>query len=1129
MTQLHIATLNIQRIVSCERILQVIDFVRHKNFDIVALQEVCFARLPTSVRDYKLHSNLSPAGSGTALLCKSSLNLTVLTAAASGRIMICRIGSLAILNVYAPSGNSHARERKLFFRNTLVPYLSGLGRAVMLGDFNAVTRVADRNENGAPVGKPDADLKSVVASFELTDVWLELRTTACGHTRRGPNSSARLDHIYIAKEALSAVSKVTCQTVSFSDHSCLDCVLSVPDLPPVQPSTRNKNWKLNRAVLSENEYVEKINCFLKSARRHPLYRTDVCLWWDNIIKPGIKRVSIHYCRQRTRWMRATNAFYESCLADLAGSPNNDSSNREVYDAIQGAAHQQRSRLHEGMLIRARLPSSVPGEQLSIYHVTRERRMQRAATISSLNTSDGESVTEDTALCNIIETHYTNLLGQTISTEREQEDFFLSQVQRSPFSNAESDNLLAPFTTLELQSALNAARNGKSPGADGIPLEFYKVFWNEIASDLVTIFNEIVRRGSLTDSQKQALIRLIPKNSDPKVIEDYRPIALLCVDYKLLASLFKRRLDSTLDKVISQHQRGGISGRRTEDILLAVRNLLLLLQEKESGGLLVALDFNKAFDRVNRSTLWKTMVAMGYPPVLTDRLEALYIGTTSVISYGVGRQTAPISCVSSIRQGCPLSVTLFILYMDPLLRALDSGINGIRGVPRPVKLCGLVDDITVFAGTVEDLYAIGHIVRRFCDWTGAQLNSSKTKQLILGSWRTWLDRVPNEDPFECSEAERRGKMLKVTWATIACEVRLLGLTFTHDHDSLAAVNWTKLLNKMTAALAASKTRTLTLHQRARFVNQHVLSLGAHAAKILSCPKSITKKLTSRVLAFIWEGTNLRVAQEAIYRPEKAGGLGLLCPAEFFKALYLKSNLAPLLLDIGIPFTRDCMRYWLGFSLRTILPKLYERSRPNKFLEQHNDIQNLASNVRDLHQKGTTVTPEILRKGRHLYATLVCPTLRPGNVEIAHPLLDWNAAWKHVHRLPMPLRDFMFRVNHNVLHTRERTHRIGKTASPACGACGEIETLEHVFWWCPARRVHIRNIMPSLERLGVATLPRLQLTHLALPNGMTTHAARILSETYQATWSARLQDSALQNGTGGSINEIEDPSIPHHSKH
>ena len=1103
MTQLNIATLNVQRIVTSERVLQVIDFVRYKDLDIVALQEVCFASIPNCVRDYKLLLNPYPVCGGTAFLCKASLDLKVLSAETSGRIMVGRIGSVSIANIYAPSGNTYARDRKLFFRSELVPYLNGLNRLVMLGDFNAVTRVEDRIDHGIHSGKPDSDLKRVITSFDLTDIWLKVCGTDNGYTRRGPTSLARLDHIYVTSDLVPAVSSVMCQNVSFSDHSCLVCVVQTSE-PKAQTTTKvNKTWKLNREVLTEEEYIDKIKCFFKSARRLPLYQSDKCLWWDSIVKTGIKRVTIHYCRRRTQWMHETSAFYESCLTELAGGPKRDGDTLQTLKEIRSAAQKQRTRLHEGLLVRARTPVAMPGEQPSTYHVLRERNIQQATSITSLNCSDGSRTDEAAEIRSIIEEHYTKLLGQAISTDTAQEDLFLATVRHPPLPHRETDLLLAPFTVTELQSALNVAKKGKSPGIDGIPIEFYSAFWDEIANDLVTIFNEIVRRGSLTGSQKQALIRLIPKVPHPQMIEDYRPIALLCTDYKLLASLFKRRLDATLEKVVSKHQRGGIPGRKTEDILLTIRNLVLLLQEKESSGMLVTLDFTKAFDRVNRNTLWQTMVAMGYPHELTTRLESLYVGTTSVISYGVGRQTAPIPCLSSIRQGCPLSVTLFIIYIDPLLCAISNGIEGIRGVPRPVKLAGLVDDVTAFATTAEDLNTIGDVAKRFCQWTGAQLNNQKTKVLVLG-------------PRQPDACLRRENAPQVSWATDAAEVRLLGINFNADYEELSTLNWTTILNRMTCALAASNTRNLSLHQRVRFINQHILSLGAHAAKILRCPKEIMGKITSRILAFIWEGTNLRVAQEAIYRAEKSGGLGLLCPSQFFKTLYVKANLAPLLLESGLPFTQDTMRYWLGFPLRAILPRLFERSRPHKVFECHADMLYLIETVRNLHQDGTAVTPDLLQKGRTLYTIIVGPTLRPGNNEIKHPLLDWATAWEHVRRLPLKLRDFMFRVNHNALHTKERIHRIGKAMSSACSLCGAVETLEHIFWKCPARNDHWERLLPRLQELGVASLPHLQLTHLALPSGINTEAPILLSESYLAIWKARMREHPAE-----AANPVQNP--------
>ena len=81
------------------------------------------------------------------------------------------------------------------------------------------------------------------------------------------------------------------------------------------------------------------------------------------------------------------------------------------------------------------------------------------------------------------------------------------------------------------------KNGKTPGTDGFTVEFYKFLGGDIGQILLESLNEALRKKELSITQKQGIIMLIPKNNKPRVlIQNWRPITLLNVDYKLLSGL-----------------------------------------------------------------------------------------------------------------------------------------------------------------------------------------------------------------------------------------------------------------------------------------------------------------------------------------------------------------------------------------------------------------------------------------------------------------------------------------------------------------------------------------------------------------------------------------------------------------
>ena len=87
---------------------------------------------------------------------------------------------------------------------------------------------------------------------------------------------------------------------------------------------------------------------------------------------------------------------------------------------------------------------------------------------------------------------------------------------------------------------------KTPGVDGLPVEFYLENWTLISDDLVILYNTILNNGWLGDSQRKGIIILIPKTDGEILrITDFRPISLLCVDYKILAKIIAERMKVVL--------------------------------------------------------------------------------------------------------------------------------------------------------------------------------------------------------------------------------------------------------------------------------------------------------------------------------------------------------------------------------------------------------------------------------------------------------------------------------------------------------------------------------------------------------------------------------------------------------
>ena len=113
-------------------------------------------------------------------------------------------------------------------------------------------------------------------------------------------------------------------------------------------------------------------------------------------------------------------------------------------------------------------------------------------------------------------------------------------------------LTQPFTCQDLEKSIKQMANGKSAGLDGLPAEFYKQFFDLIADDLLLVFTEHLHSGRMSASQCTGLITLLYKK-DRSDLKNWRPIALLNCNHKILSKMISLRLANVLEDITEPDQ------------------------------------------------------------------------------------------------------------------------------------------------------------------------------------------------------------------------------------------------------------------------------------------------------------------------------------------------------------------------------------------------------------------------------------------------------------------------------------------------------------------------------------------------------------------------------------------------
>ena len=106
---------------------------------------------------------------------------------------------------------------------------------------------------------------------------------------------------------------------------------------------------------------------------------------------------------------------------------------------------------------------------------------------------------------------------------------------------------------ELQTVITSLNPNRAPRADGFNGAFYHSTWTIIATDLLAAVNNFLRYGKLLAQANHTLLCLIPKKTIPATLDDYRPIALCNVLYRIISKLLANRLKPLLPKLIDYNQ------------------------------------------------------------------------------------------------------------------------------------------------------------------------------------------------------------------------------------------------------------------------------------------------------------------------------------------------------------------------------------------------------------------------------------------------------------------------------------------------------------------------------------------------------------------------------------------------
>ena len=166
---------------------------------------------------------------------------------------------------------------------------------------------------------------------------------------------------------------------------------------------------------------------------------------------------------------------------------------------------------------------------------------------------------------------------------------------------------------EVRRVINSTKLRKSVGIDNLPYEIFKDHRSD--SMLTLLFNKFYQSGLTPSIWNLAIIKPIPKNSlaDPRLPLEYRGISLLSTIYKLFTSVLNNRIVNLAEEhdIYVNEQNGFRKDRSCEDHLFTLSSIIRNRKKEKLPTYVAFVDFEKAFDRIDRNLLFYKLKQMGF--------------------------------------------------------------------------------------------------------------------------------------------------------------------------------------------------------------------------------------------------------------------------------------------------------------------------------------------------------------------------------------------------------------------------------------------------------------------------------------------------------------------------------------
>ena len=291
---------------------------------------------------------------------------------------------------------------------------------------------------------------------------------------------------------------------------------------------------------------------------------------------------------------------------------------------------------------------------------------------------------------------------------------------------EDEDEIPAILKREVEEAINNLKSNKTPGEDGILNEYLKWGKEELLESITSLFNKIIRSENIPQQWYKSSIVLLHKKGNRDDLNNYRPISLMSIIYKVFMKILTNRITRRLDENQPPEQAGFRSSFSTMDHLQTINQLIEKTQEYNMTVYMAFIDYKKAFDSVEHNSVMTALEVMGTHPKYVRLIRKIYKNSKAKVKTEFEGETFRMK--KGVRQGDPISPKLFTSVLEIIFRKVKWTKNnyGININGRRLSNLRFADDIVLFATSAKKLEKMMNELNDKSKEVGLNMNPMKTK-------------------------------------------------------------------------------------------------------------------------------------------------------------------------------------------------------------------------------------------------------------------------------------------------------------------------------------------------------------------------------------------------------------------